>query len=325
MKRSLAHIFFLCTLAVAGIAQTPGFYLGFDEILDNREYSTPYVHHQTIFGARINPGLSMGFDSLHTVRFGINYMYEFGGELLGVIPQLDIYYKFQSENVQLHFGSFPRKDLMDYPLILLTDTLNYYRPNMEGASIYYGWEWGHVHGWVDWIGRISPENRESILAGLDASVYKGSYYLTTLVTQSHLSRLAVYDPTNHLQDDGSVVVIAGADLSDKVMLDELDLSTGWVTTYRRVRPSDPSWTAGWLTQLDVRYGIFGLKGTCYLGDGPHLVYGDPLYRSGNYGRIDLFVDPFKNPHISSKFGWNFHLISGYGLRHSQQILISIML
>jgi len=74
----------------------------------------------------------------------------------------------------------------------------------------------------------------------------------------------------------------------------------------------------------MRYKIFGIKGTYYFGDPSPLVYGDPLYTSGNYGRIDLFLDPFrKNPRISSKFAWNFHILPWDGLYHSQQILIQV--
>ncbi len=110
------------------------------------------------------------------------------------------------------------------------------------------------------------------------------------------------------------------------VLDELDISSGWVSTFCEGRPVRFGyWTKGWLSQLDARYGIFGLKGTCYLGGASHLVYGDPLYRSGNYGRIDLFIVPFKNPRISSKIGWNIHMISGVGVQHSQQVLVSVML
>ena len=307
------------------MAQSPRFYLGFEEILDNREYATPYVKPQTIFGARINPGLSLGFDSIHFVKFGFNYMYEFGGELLGVMPQVDLYYSLQAEHFNLRFGSFPRKDIIDYPLLILTDTLNYYRPNMEGASVFYGWEWGSVHAWIDWTGRITSENRESLLVGFDATLHAGDCYMTTIITQYHLSRLAVYDAENRLLDNGVILGIIGADLSANVVLDKLDISTGWVSTFVRSRPAEGYWTRGWLTQLDARYKIFCLKGTYYYGDGTHLVYGDPLYRSGNYGRIDLFISPFKNPRISSMIGWNFHLISRYGIRISQQILISIML
>jgi hypothetical protein len=314
---------FLLSLPVK--AQMADFYIGFDGIFDNRELTSPYVKSQTIFGARINPGVSFGFDSFHSVKLGINYMYEFGGELLGITPQLDLYYNYKSEQINFLIGSFPRKDVLDYPLMVLTDTLNYYSPNMEGFSASYAWAWGNVHAWMDWTGRITTETREGYMMGFDATLRSSLFYLTALTTVHHLARISVWDPENTLWDDGSILGIFGADLSEKLMLDELDISTAWVSTYSHLRGGDVIWTKGWLTHVDARYGIFGIKGTGYLGEGPHLLYGDWLYRSGNYGRIDFFFDPFKNPRISSKIGVSMHLISGEGLQWSQQILISVML
>lgn len=89
------------------------------------------------------------------------------GELLGVDPQVDLYYSFSRSGLKMFFGSFPRRELFDYPLMLLADSLDYYRPNIEGSSICYRWQWGSVHGWVDWTGRASEETRESILAGME--------------------------------------------------------------------------------------------------------------------------------------------------------------
>jgi len=314
---------FVLSLAVK--AQLADFYIGFDGILDNRELTTPYVKSQTIFGARINPGVSFGFDSYHSVNLGINYMYEFGGELFGVEPQLDLYYNFKSEHFNFLVGSFPRKDLMDYPLMLLTDSLDYYRPNMEGASVSFAWEWGDAHAWIDWTGRITTETREEYLAGFDATLRARIFYLTALMTIHHLSKTAVRDPSNIIWNDDSVLGIIGADLSEKMFLDEMNISTAWVTTYSHLSSSNVVWTKGWLSQLDARYGIFGIKGTCYLGEGPHLLYGDRLYWSGNYGRIDLFMDPFNNHRVSSKIGLSLHMISGEGVQWSQQFLVSVML
>jgi len=314
---------FLLSLPVK--AQFADFYIGFDGILDNRELTTPYVKSQTIFGARINPGVSFGFESYHSVKLGINYMYEFGGELLGVMPQLDLYYQFKTEQGIVFVGSFPRREVLDYPLIVLTDTLNYYRPNGEGGSVSYTWSWGEAHAWIDWTGRKSTETREGYIAGFDATFRTGVFYLTALTTGHHLARKSVWDPSNTLRDDGSILGIIGADLSEKLVLDELNISTAWVSTYEHIRGSDAVWTKGWLSQLDARYRIVGIKGTCYLGEAPHLSYGDWLYRSGNYGRIDLFIDPFKSPRISSKIGFSMHMISGEGLQWSQQALISVML
>lgn len=312
-------------LSLTAKAQLADFYIGFDGIMDNREITTPYVKSQTIFGARINPGVSFGFDSLHSVKLGINYMYEFGGELLGVTPQLDLYYNFKSDQINFLIGSFPRKEVLDYPLLVLTDTLNYYSPNIEGASVSYTWAWGEVHAWIDWTGRITTETREGYMAGFDATFRAGMFYLTALTTGNHLARIAVWDPDNTLWDDGSILGIIGVDLAEKLVLDELNLSTAWVSTYGHLRGSDAVWTKGWLSQVDARYRIFGIKGTYYLGEGPHLLYGDWLYRSGNYGRVDLFISPFNNPRISSKIGLSMHMISDLGLQWSQQVLISVML
>ncbi len=327
MRALSAHIgllFFFAAFSVA--AQRPAFYMGFDHILDNREYFTDYGIHQTFFGVRVNPGVAFAFDSVHSVRVGFNYMYEFGGEFLEVKPQLDLYYSYQTEKLEMKFGSFPRRDVMDYPLFLLTDSLQYYRPNMEGASIRYNWNWGTVHGWVDWMGRETVDTREAIFAGIDATVRINVFYIEAITTRSHLAKTTDPADANQIRDDGSIMALAGIDLSDRLPLDELNLTSGMASTYVRQRPAtDFQWLNGWYSQLDMRYKIFGLKGTYYYGDPPALTYGEPLYTSGNYGRIDFFVDPFKNPRISSKIGWNLHLLPGDGLYHSQQILIHITL
>ncbi len=325
MKRLSVHIGLLFLSSFYITAQTPDFYLGFDQILDNREYFTPFAKHQTIFGARIDLGASFTFDSVHAIHAGINYMYEFGGELLGVTPQIDLYYSYKSEELQMYFGSFPRRNLMDYPLFLLTDSLDYYRPNMEGTSIRYSWDWGTVHGWVDWTGRATKDTRESILAGIDATFRAGMFCFSPTFTRYHLAHSEAPDDQNHIRDDGAIMLLAGIDLSERISLDVLKFSSGYVSTYLYARPADYQWFNGWFSQLDLKHHIFGIRGIYYLGDASPLLYGDPLYSSGNYGRLDFYVDPFKNPRISSKFGWNLHFLPGDGLYHSQQILIHITL
>ena len=316
----------LCFLLFArGNAQQPQFYLNFDQILDNREYFTPLAEHQTIFGARINPGISFGFDSVHTLRAGVNYMYEYGGDLLGVKPQIDLYYHYSTEKISLQFGSFPGREVLEYPLVLMTDSLNYYRPNLEGALVSYDWGWGLVRGWVDWMGRATEEVRETILAGVDITLRYGPLYLQGITTRYHLARSKSPDNQERIRDDGSVVLLAGADMAEPGLLDRLKLSSGYILTYERPRPADFSIHHGWFTRMDLELGILGVRGTYYLGGPTPLELGDPFYRSGNYGRLDLYVDPFRNPRITSKIGWNLHLLPGEGIFHSQQVLISISL
>jgi hypothetical protein len=225
----------------------------------------------------------------------------------------------------MHFGSFPRKELLDYPLFLLTDSIGYYRPNIEGSSIIYSWRWGRVHGWVDWTGRASEETRESILAGIDLSLTAGWFYFSSTTTRYHLARSKAADDTNRIRDDGSILVLGGIDLSEQIPLDQADLAAGVAISYERTMPSPSQWYRGWISRLKLKYSILGLLGTWYMGDRSPLRYGEPLYTSGNYARIDLMAEPLRNSRISSRFAWNFHLLPGEGLFHSQQIVICIHL
>jgi hypothetical protein len=252
-------------------------------------------------------------------------MYEYGGKWLGVNPQIDLFYRYKADNLELNFGSFPRRELMDYPLMLMADSLNYYRPNMEGTSVQYDWGWGSVHGWVDWTGRSTEETRESILAGVDATFKAGMLSFTVITTRYHLARSKSPGNQESIRDDGSIVLLAGIDLNHQIPLDRLHFSTGLAITYERPRPAGYTFTNGWFSKLEMEKWLLGFKGTYYLGASSPLQYGDPLYSSGNYGRADLFFNPFRNPRINAKIGWNFHILPGDGLYHSQQVLIHIAL
>ena len=308
------------------LGQKLDYYLNLDGILDNREYFMPWGIHQTFFGIRIDPGLILSFDSVHEIGAGLNYMFEFGGKLLGVEPQPDLYYAYHGEHLEFKFGSFRRAEVMDYPLYLFRDSLRYYRPNMTGSSVAYSREWGHVHAWVDWMGREDTVTREAIHAGFDLKLGKGIPFLEFYTTRYHLAKTTVPGDGYRIHDDGSLLAMAGADLGGHTVLDELILSTGLAASYLRDRPADFRWFTGWLTRLHARYRFAGILGSYYLGDENPLTLGDPLYDAGNYARFDLYVDPFrKNPRISSKISWNLHLIPGEGLYHSQQFLLYIRL
>lgn len=325
MKRLLIFLALTCSWANAMQAQSPRFYIGFDGILDNREYFTPYAMHQTIFGARINPGVAFTWDTVHQIHVGLNYMYEFGGDFLGVAPQIDLYYSFQGEQLQFRFGSFPRRELLNEPLMLMTDSLDYYRPNLEGAYIGTQWGWGSAQGWVDWTGRETPDTRESILGGANVTLQNSWYSIISGVIWHHLAKTTADSDSHRIRDEGSVKVMAGADLSEKTLLDRLEFTTGWVATHTRTRPASTDWFHGWLSLLELKYKFAGISGSYYLGDPSPLSYGDRLYGSGNYGRLDFYIDPFKDARISAKISWNLHLLPGDGLYHSQQLLLYIRL
>ncbi len=327
MKR--IFIFLLALNAVFTQAQKPAFYLGFDEIFDNREFNGRYGMPQTIFAERINSGLRFSFDSIHSIRTGINYMYENGHELLAVRPQIDLSYHYSGSRFEAAFGSFSRRQLMDYPLILLSDSLDYYRPNLEGGSLAWNWTVGRIKGrahyWIDWMGRQTTQVRESILTGLDLKVEAGIIYAKLITVRYHLARTRAEDDQNSVYDEGAFLAMLGLELSKVFGFDELDISSGYMKIYEWPRRTRLNWFQGWYSEIRAGRGIFDFKAAHYLGEGFALRFGHPLYAADHYGRLDFFIDPFRSSRVRSKIGWSMHLFPGEGVYHSQQLLISVFL
>jgi hypothetical protein len=71
-----------------------------------------------------------------------------------------MYYQYSDPKKEMIFGAFPRRDKIDFPLVMLTDTLLYYRPNIEGMFGAVRWDWGYQNVFVDWISRQTNENRK---------------------------------------------------------------------------------------------------------------------------------------------------------------------
>lgn len=322
MKKIVFVFVVICCLPVLR-AQNPGYKISFDQIFDNREYFSDYAFPQTIFASRIDAQLLFPIDTVHSFAAGMNYMYEYGSKLLGVDPQIDLYYNYNTESLKMTYGSFPRRDLLDMPLYFLSDTLNYYRPNIEGAFIQYCGSKFEVSGFVDWTGRVSEDRRETFLVGLDSKFRLDGFYLQPTFLMYHNARSYSSTDTIHLQDNGMMSFLIGYDLENEEHSMKLNFSTGVLASYNRFRPDDLNWGRGIVSNLNLTYHIFALKGVYYHGSPLHFEYGDSFYSAGKYGRIDIFVDPMKHRKVRSKFGWCFHMVPGEGIHHSQQILISL--
>jgi len=163
VKKSLWIILFALA-CLSARAQRPGYDISFHQIFDNREFFSEFAFPQTIFGARLDASLVFSIDTMHSFAAGLNYLYEHGSSVLGVTPQVNLYYVYQSDQLELAFGSFPRRDRIDMPLVFLADTLHYYRPNVEGGYVAFGGRHIEVYGFVDWTGRVSKTTREAFLA-----------------------------------------------------------------------------------------------------------------------------------------------------------------
>lgn len=304
-------------------SQGPGYEVSFHQIFDNREYYSNYGFPQTIFGARLNASLIFEIDTVHSFAAGFSYLYEHGSTIPGVSPQLNLYYRYATPRLNMAFGSFPRHGRLNFSRAFLNDTLNYYRPNVEGAWISFARGPAEVDGFIDWTGRVSEERRERFLAGMDSRVSARGFFLQGSFLMYHNAKSYSTADIVPLQDNGIFSVLLGYARENDAIPLAFETSAGYLSSYNRYRPGDFSFGRGVMYNMEFRYTIFGVNGVYYYGTPIVFAYGDPFYTSGNYGRVDVFADPFRIPNIESKIGWSFHLLPGEGIHHSQQLLINV--
>ncbi len=309
----------------------------FINICDNREYFSRYAHSQTILGARLNLGSGFEIDSVNQVFAGINYMIEYGHKpFSNPIPDngannkswnpvIDLYYKYEKGNFKIQLGSFPRYKILNYPLALITDTFQYYRPNIQGGFSELTGTWGKQNVWCDWVSRQTYIAREQFMAGTSGFIQFKNFYIEDYFYMFHNASSMATDTANHIQDNGGFAFYAGYDFNNKTALEVFKIDIGYLGAYNRFRPAPYGSFGGLQFRVFMSYKFAGIDATYYNGQKLPLVNGDPFYsNTGNYARIDAFIHPLKSKHIDSKIGWSFHILDGgKDLDNSFQVLLRV--
>lgn len=304
---------------------------GFDSFLDNREYNSIGIP-KTIFGSRVRGELGASLEETHRFRVGLNWLYEFGDQSGGHLPDVTMYYQYNKDHIDFRAGAFPRlnlpeyprTDLLDYPISLLSDTLLYYRPNIEGVYLGYHGDWGYQNVFIDWTSRQTDEDFERFIFGFSGMVRKGILYLDHHLMMGHFAARAIPDPLFHLRDNGGADFNLGVNLSERLFLDSLSVSIGGLLSLDRIRGVDDGWQTpfGATAKFSALYKNLGMSGLFYGGEGHTFLYGDPFYRLKQYGRLDIFFMPFSNSNVKLKIDLGLHFAAGQ-LDFSQQILVSM--
>lgn len=316
-KLLLLSLFFSCA---ALFAQKTDWYVNFHNIMDNREYDQSVGNPQTIMGARIDVAGGLKHDETSGVYLGINYMYEYGGEFDSITPTLNLYYEINREDFAFYVGSFAKEKVIDFPLFMFADTLNYYSPNMGGMAFEFRRSWGKQNIFVDWTGRQSPTTRESFIVGFSGCFKRKTFYIENYGYMFHYALTDGFDPNEHIRDNGVGALFVGADMSDITPMDILKYDLGLVGNYDRDRPADYAMYGGVMGRLNAHYKRFGIDVTTYLGQELHIPLGDQLYSNGNYTRTDFCAVPIKGKYVESVFKWSFHFTGGV-VSNSQQFFL----
>ena len=322
MVRKLAFLLLILSInGIKGFSQQIWGYGNFENICDDREYHYKNVTNVVILGARLDGGVGFQADSLNQVYLGLNYMFEYGSNPYDLRPVPDLYYKYEVKNFRMFFGSFPRVNLLKYPLVLHTDSLMYYRPNIQGGLLELSRDWGYQNVWCDWTGHQTNTVHEAFMAGMSGRLKYNIFYLEDYFYMFHFAGTKL-DAT-HVNDNGGGALYLGIDLSRKTLLETLKFDIGGVGNYDRTRPTNYNGFFGLQERLSLFYKIFGVDATYYKGDKIKLVWGDGFYKSGDYGRLDTYLKVFKSEKVDTKIGWSFHFVNGTYNDDSFQVLFRV--
>lgn len=300
-------------------SQKTGLSLLFEGIGDNREFSGGKAFSQTILGTRgsIEGGLSMDG---HHLKVGVSHFFEFGS--MNGKTNMIFYYQYEDPGKVFHFGSFPRREFTDFPLALLTDTIAYYRPNIEGMRGELRWTNGYQNIFIDWTGRQSAEVRESFSAAASGEISFQGFYAQNYFILNHLAHSRPRRPDEHVNDNLAYNLMLGWRNSKETPWHGF-LQAGILGSVFRER----SVTDGYIHAKSLisagflKYNNVAVRSILHTGQGHHIITGDPFYRLEGYMRTDLIWYFINHKNIHGKFNLSLHLTEWKELDHSQQISI----
>jgi len=287
---------------------------------DNREYVKADLFSQSILGMRIAPEVGFLLDSMHRIRFGVNFLQEFGAKPFGAKASPTIYYNYEHQGISFYLGAFPRHNLIDdYPKAVLNDTLNYYRPNIEGLFFRYRKGAVSQQVWVDWTSRQTIENREQFMVGLSGKVSAGVFFFSHYATMLHTANTLNGDYP--VRDNAVALLQIGADLSEKWLLDSLTIAAGGLVSLDRIRGTYGSRTPkGFIADIHAAYRSWFLHDTFYKGQAHDILFGDRFYTKDTYNRLDLGWQPFRKGNIAGYFMLSLHFSPGE-ISNQQQLTL----
>jgi len=326
VKKACVHIIIVLGIFCSNSqskAQTFIWDAGFNGFFDNREYYNDYSIPQTMFGVRTYGSAGLAVHEFYSFSVGLDLLYEFGSEIdkSSLVPL--IYFRFHKNPALFLLGSFHRRNLIDMPNVLQSDTILYYRPNCEGIFIELRKQWGFHNVWLDWTSRQTETNREVFVIGASGMLKSSFLFYRQDLIMTHYALSKEPDSDDHIRDNGGLYVRAGVFHPKPVFLDSLSFSAGYTMSYDRLRNVyDYDIRNGSISELYIQYKDFGIHSTLYLGEGQVQMEGDALYSGKFYNRNDFFWKIFRKNRIEGKVEFSLHVLENV-VDVSQSLLLNV--
>lgn len=306
--------FSLLLLILPARAQVLDYQFKFTGIGDNREYFSKYNEPQTILGTRGNFTLGAALDTVHSVRLGIDYFYEYGSSLGELPPELILYYEAHKEAWRFRMGNFNRAEVIQYPLAIMADDYTYYNPNIEGLYLGYSKPKFTINLFADWVGRQDSARREQFMAGFVSQQKLSSlFFFDESWYMFHYAHSKARPVGEFIEDYMGTLITAGVNLSEKMPLDIATIKTGGLCSLGRNRGNGNHFavSVSSFTELLLEKKGYGLRASFNFGEPHHFFFGDSFYRNTtSYIRTDFYFTPIDTKHVKGRFTWSFHVANG---------------
>lgn len=278
--------------------------------LDDHEYDALIPLRKTISGTRTELDLGYNLDSDNHFIVGTNALHEFGGKPYFLTLDPVAYYSYTGEHWLFNAGEFPRQDLLtQYPRALLNDTMQYYRPNVQGLLLRNKNKFGYETGWIDWISRQTPTNRNQFMAGELGTFIPNpghAFYISHYFLFEHNAG-SKSDTAANIQDSGGAQIRLGLDFSHRTIFDSLKFEAGAMGTAHRTRSMYQFQVSkGFVASVYISYKRFSIFDEFYKGDPNYLTYADPFYIKPIYNRLDFIYSAFVGKHLKGQFILGLH-------------------
>ncbi len=295
--------------------------INFQGIGDNREYKPEYGFSQTIIGELTSLDIGTTIDKAHKLRLGLTYLYEFGAKTNLNKLQITAYYQFSDKNTQFYFGAFPRAKTINFPFAILADTIQYYKPNIEGLLAKHNWSWGNQTIFVDWTGKRLENNREKFFAGTSGTIYNKNFFAENFISLYHYALSENEHIDEHISDNFGYNINIGYNLPKCSYISNAYIKVGILGSAIRERNVNENFIFGtsFLNEIYVASKKLALKNSINIGNGQHFLTGDKFYLFNNYMRSDFIWNMINREDITLQFIQSFHFINWESMSNQQKI------
>lgn len=338
IKHLYTFLVLILCINLQGFSQTVIGRTSYEFIGDNREYFNSYGFPQTILASRASQELGLQIDSSQKIMFGGSYMITHGANQFEQKPILTSYYEYNKRKSHTDYsckvGSFPLY-YNQFPTSIYSDSMMYVRPNMQGIRAdFFNYSSHKIHGYgtgiFDWLQQKNYGEQESFLAGYNGTLCYKNFRLNNYYYYRHFAA-DNNTGSKDVQDNGALGVTIGYNSYNllKTKADTIPGSgdqfsftckIGSLTTWFGQRPAPKIYAGGFIADASIEYNKFEIKGLYYYGDGTQSPLGDPLYRCGNYGRIDAKYTFLYTKNVIAYFSFNTHFIDS-DINFSQNISV----